>query len=180
VLSPGPHELIGLSETEVAVVAGGEQPPLRLSQDGGRNWIAVALPAVPTRAAGPPPPVLAPPGTPQPGDPSADASAASATAEAPATEAVPIWSGLLLLPDGTLLAHGGAEPAWQVLLPGAAAWCAVPGDAPRAAPASLQVIGERLWWLEGDTEDGGQDAPRPMSRPLAELNCRQDRGVAAP
>jgi hypothetical protein len=41
------------------------------------------------------------------------------------------------------------------------------------------VIGEQLWWLEGDSEDGSQDAPQPMSRPLGELECRQDPGVAA-
>lgn len=53
--SPGPHDLVALSPTTVALIAGGEGDPLHLSMDGGRSWRAVALPPRPGPRGGAPP-----------------------------------------------------------------------------------------------------------------------------
>jgi len=44
--APGPYELVALSATSVALVAGGEADPMLVSRDGGQTWAAVALPAL--------------------------------------------------------------------------------------------------------------------------------------
>jgi hypothetical protein len=86
-----------------------------------------------------------------------------------------VLGGLQMLPDGALIAFVPGS-GWQRLGPGADAWCAVP---PAALPAAqgaadtVQVVGDRLWWLE-DTDTGIPTAnpqPRPRSAPLAGIQC---------
>jgi hypothetical protein len=130
-------ELVGLGDGRGLLVADGppgEVPPLRLTSDGGRTWVDLALPPAPASGG---------------------------------------RRGLQMLPDGALLAAGGPGRAGLplVLLPaGAAAWCTVPGLAlggTTTDPATMQVIGDRLWWLE----DGAPDGPVARSVPLRDLHC---------
>jgi hypothetical protein len=49
---PGSNELVALSPTAVALLAGGSTYPARLSRDGGRTWQVIALPALPGSSGG--------------------------------------------------------------------------------------------------------------------------------
>jgi photosystem II stability/assembly factor-like uncharacterized protein len=65
---------------------------------------------------------------------------------------------LQFLGDGGLLSTGSM---WSLLLPGAEAWCQVPGAAPLyAAP---RQVGDRLWWVAPDGSLG--------SFPVSALHC---------
>ena len=71
------------------------------------------------------------------------------------------YTGLQVLPDGTLLAQGGQT--WYLLSPGTSAWCAAAGATLPARPQILQASGGRLWWLQSDGT--------PTSIPIGSLGC---------
>lgn len=84
--------------------------------------------------------------------------------------------GLLMLPWGALIVRPQQAPAWQLLAPGASSWCAIPAAALGASYTTadtVQVIGDRVWWLE----DAGTSVPpagaqvRALSVPLAGIEC---------
>jgi hypothetical protein len=74
----------------------------------------------------------------------------------PHTDSAPLsFPGLIMLPNGDLLAWENGAPVssvhWDLVKPGATAWCSVsgaalPGGVADSAP--FQIIGDRLWWLE--------------------------------
>lgn len=75
------------------------------------------------------------------------------------------YHGLTMLPDGALLA---SATAWDVLPPGAAAWCPVPAlTAPTGGTRPVAADG-RLWWLTGVNQ---QRTPALHSVPLNRLTC---------
>ncbi|GEM_PF-579087 len=79
------------------------------------------------------------------------------------------FPGLQLLPNGSLLASGAF---WQLLLPGASSWCRVPTGVLPPVNGDPQVIGDRLWWLQGGP--GPHDPEQPLSArsiPLGRLHC---------
>jgi len=74
-------------------------------------------------------------------------------------------AGATLLPDGSLL-EVGTESSWELLAPGAHAWCP-----PRATPPSAQVlsplvvIGSQLWWI------GSGSPPTAHHTDVATIAC---------
>jgi hypothetical protein len=89
---------------------------------------------------------------------------------------MPLLRGFQLLPGGALVARPQDGPAWLLLRPGAAAWCAVPAaalDAPVEAADTARVIGDRFWWLEHASAvvPPTNQMPVPRSVPLAALQC---------
>lgn len=78
--------------------------------------------------------------------------------------------GLTLLPDGSLLFAGGSYP-WELLRPGARAWCAVTTPARAAqrsgAQAPVAAIGAALWWLTFPMPSAGPGSAIPTAHSLA-------------
>jgi hypothetical protein len=126
-------ELVALGPTTTALISSGlgnPDYPFLLSTDGGATWEVVALPTVPGSALDPP----------------------------------HVPTALTMLTNGSLLGWNDTPPSgtggWDLLQPGAAAWCraadtAVPGA--RGSMSPFQVIGDRLWWI---------DEPGPTVVPL--------------
>jgi hypothetical protein len=121
----GSNQLVALGPTTIALISSGPGDPsypFLLSTDGGATWEVVALPTVPGSALDPP----------------------------------HLPTALTMLPDGSLLGWNNTPPSgagyWDLLQPGAAAWCraadaALPGAWGSMAP--FRVIGDRLWWIDG-------------------------------
>ncbi len=139
--SCSPNQLVAVGQAQVLLIANGTGVPqdaVRLSVDGGRIWRPVALPPLPTGA-----------------------------------QAAP--GGLRMLPDGTLLqattSSTGSSLPVRLLAPGATTWCrarglALPADAVNAN--SLEVVGQRLWWIATTPQGQGASA---RSTPLAGVHC---------
>jgi hypothetical protein len=136
----------------------GSQSPLDalVTDNGGRSWQAVYLPPLPSSPGGQAGPAgQAPPG---PGD-------------------------VVVLPDGGLL-YVDATP-WQLLAPGAGAWCTVlavgPGSGPVGSasggngqtvmPMSFAVVGNGLWWLSTSSTSTAPAAVTAHDVGVASLTC---------
>lgn len=82
------------------------------------------------------------------------------------TDTGPAYGNLELLPDGRLLS---VSLRWYLMAPGASEWCTVANSPPgnqtaEPAPPTPQLIGDRLWWLDG--------MPATLhSFPLSALHC---------
>jgi hypothetical protein len=75
------------------------------------------------------------------------------------------FQGMMLLPNGSLLARLQGDGSWHLLSPSTNHWCPIVGVLPMSLDAlqSVQVIGDRLWWLPV-----GNPA---RSAPLSTLRC---------
>lgn len=148
--SCGPAQLAPLSATEVLLVDSVSPYMLMLSEDAGQTWHVLSLPPVPGLQ--------------------------------PAGQGFgPGGSGLTLLPDGALLAAGatvGGGSSWELLGPGASAWCAVrglPADAASTSGASArELIGGQLWWLSRYPAGGNGVVTHVATHhlPVSALRCR--------
>lgn len=77
----------------------------------------------------------------------------------------PLYARLELLPNGSLIAQASENSAqWQMLQPGAQAWCRLVGAA-LPALAAPQPIGDQVWWYSPS------EAPTPQHVPLTQLPC---------
>lgn len=136
----------------------GSQSPVDalVTDDGGRSWQALSLP-----------PLLSAPG-----------GAAGSADQAP-----PGPGDVAVLPDGGLL-YVDLAP-WQLLAPGAGAWCAVravgPGSGPvggaaggnyqTVMPTSFAVVGTSLWWLSTSSTGSAPAAVTAHDVGVASLTC---------
>jgi hypothetical protein len=142
--SPPPHELVALSPTRVALV-GGEEPSTNVL--GPPLWLS---------------------------DDGGQTWQQVGLPNLPGQAGPPFsWPGLILLPDGALLAQSPDTADWLRLEPAGRAWCPV-AAAPQPEPGTAQVIGERLWMLRRDPN--GAAPPTPRSVPLADLRCASTGG----
>ena len=80
-------------------------------------------------------------------------------------------SGLQLLPNGALLAHGDSGPGWLLLAAGASRWCTVTGASLPASVTAFWAIGDRLWWVQAAS--GPNQAPTVGSVAVSALQCGQ-------
>jgi photosystem II stability/assembly factor-like uncharacterized protein len=137
-----PSELVATSPTTEFLVDSASPYTLTRSTDAGATWADIALPSLPGAQPG----VGIEPG---PG-------------------------GITVLPSGALLAVGQRDntDAWELLAPGATAWCPV-----RTVPTSVQqtaddaepeVIGMQLWWLPAPTN---QSTPASEHLAVSVLSC---------
>lgn len=86
---------------------------------------------------------------------------------------VDLYPGLQLLPDGALLAWSTRRATWELLPPGASAWCTTAAPLP-SGPAAMQAIGGQLWWIAGSAAREQQ----PASASLASVRCGPTGGGA--
>jgi photosystem II stability/assembly factor-like uncharacterized protein len=116
-----PAELVATSPHIDILVASASPYTLTRSIDSGTAWSDIGLPALPGEDVG------AGPGF-GPG-------------------------GIILLPDGALLSTGeqGSGTKWELLRPGATAWCSVRGvssaEQRSALSSQIELIGAQIWWL---------------------------------
>jgi len=81
--------------------------------------------------------------------------------------------GIILLPDGALLATGeqGRSTKWELLPPGATSWCSVRGvssaEQRSALYSQVELIGTQIWWLSAPD----QSAPVAHHLPAADPSC---------
>ncbi|HEX9012473.1 MAG TPA: sialidase family protein [Anaerolineaceae bacterium] len=79
------------------------------------------------------------------------------------------FSGLQILPDGSLLAFSDAG-GWQRLAPGAAQWCGLSKAGLPSQPVRFTAAGGKLWWLTQPETSSGQ-LPQPQSTLLSAVQC---------
>ena len=87
------------------------------------------------------------------------------------TGETPLWRGLRLLPDGSLIVRDPLRGGWLLLPPRAGAWCGA-GTERTPTPAdtsTVRVIGDGLWWLATASDGEGLTVARLL--PLADLRC---------
>jgi photosystem II stability/assembly factor-like uncharacterized protein len=76
------------------------------------------------------------------------------------------YSGLQMLPDGSLVAQPQQNTAWMLLAPGASQWCQVSASAQPKDAVLMRFSGDTAWWINsGETS--------PLSTPIAGLICGQ-------
>lgn len=88
----------------------------------------------------------------------------------PAGTSRPMYLGLQLLPDGSLiqLNNGSQSYTWQLLKPGVDRWCALPTGLIPDDASELHIGGDRLWWLKLNGASMGTTAGQIE---LASLRC---------
>jgi hypothetical protein len=139
----GPAELVATSATTELLVDSTSPYTLTRSTDGGTTWSAVSLPAGPGFQ----------PGSGYAGEP----------------------GGITVLPGGGLLLTGERTntDAWELLAPGATAWCPVTRvSAPvqeSADQAELEVLDSKLWWLPNSIYES--PTTMPIRLDLSSLTC---------
>jgi hypothetical protein len=74
------------------------------------------------------------------------------------------YSGLQMLPDGSLLAMNQDTGAWWILSPKAQEWCALSISSPDKTPSLFSVVGDQVWWLSL--------MGSPMKASLSAFTCR--------
>jgi hypothetical protein len=139
----GQSELVATSATTELLVDSTSPYELTRSTDGGTTWSDISLPAAPGFQ----------PGSGYAGEP----------------------GGIIVLPEGSLLLTGERTntDAWELLAPGATAWCPVTGVSTpvqeSADQAALEVLGSQLWWLPNSTYESPTTVPIHLD--VSTLTC---------
>ncbi|MGH9069647.1 MAG: hypothetical protein ACRDX8_00425 [Acidimicrobiales bacterium] len=153
----GSPSLVAASSTEELLVSSDSAYPLQVSTNAGQTWSDIGLPPLPTANAAPPETVG---GTGLTAPSSLGGGGAG--------------TYLQILPDGALL-FSASQPGqpWELLAPGATAWCHAP-SASNGADASLldgppTVVGSTLWWTSTTFAKGANQTAHHLA--LASLSC---------
>jgi hypothetical protein len=75
------------------------------------------------------------------------------------------YTGLQMLPDGSLLALNDQAGAWWGLPPTAQNWCALAISSLENNAVLLQAAGDRVWWISLSNN-------KPQSAPVSEFACQ--------